>query len=375
MTISVTFGLLTALSYLQVVGSWHWKNMNMPRSRKTNQACSEATDLKSVVMPNGSTNSDNPNAATRSTGRRISSQFVSTVMVDFAQKTKQTIQSLAQPRTVSPFETWDDDSLRYLLAQKNIVVRATSYTPHEVLVRLCEELYLSTHWEATNESNHFLSSEQQPPTHEQQPIPYIPKYYGHTSDSTGFPLQFTVQDVTKMEIAVRRIQQFFFQRQLVKNCQAQHRNENRHKKRTQAHQIKPSNITVRSPKAKKIPKTTTDQQHEQIEIQKFHNGADYYDPDEDDDMDEIEVLWRKPSWKRAKIVEADSRPHHAGEHMKKYDWKTTTTGRHCVFGGCGEQLDLWDEGQLSEFTQFGSGITNYFKVSKSWKLLSSTTAS
>jgi hypothetical protein len=336
--------------------------MDMARSRKKNKARSEATDLKSVVVHNGSTNSYNSDAATTSTGKRISSQFVSTVMVDFAQKTKQTIQSLAQPRTISPLETWDDDSLRYLLAQKNIVVRGTSYTPHEVLVRLCEELYLNTHWPVTNESNHSLSSEQQQPNQEQQ-IQNTHKYYGHTPDSTGFPLQFTVQDITKMEIAVRRIQQFFFQRQMVKNCQAQQRKENRHKKRTQAHQIKPSNITFRSPKAAKINQKNTDKKQKEVEIQQSHSGSDYYDPDDDDDMDEIEVLWRKPSWKRAKMVEAESRPHHAGEHMKKYDWRTATTGRHCVFGGCGEQLDLWDEGQLSEFTQFGSGITNYFKVS------------
>ena len=35
-----------------------------------------------------------------------------------------------------------------------------------------------------------------------------------------------------------------------------------------------------------------------------------------------------------------------------------------MIGGCGEQLDLWDEGQVSEFGQFGPGITNYFKFLK-----------
>ena len=50
--------------------------------------------------------------------------------------------------------------------------------------------------------------------------------------------------------------------------------------------------------------------------------------------------------------------------MAKYNWKKTTLGRHCYAGGCGEQLDLWDEGRTSEFSQFGSGITNYFKFLK-----------
>ena len=48
--------------------------------------------------------------------------------------------------------------------------------------------------------------------------------------------------------------------------------------------------------------------------------------------------------------------------MNKYDWRRDTLGRHCMTGGCGEQLDLWNEGATSEFSQFGSGITNYFKV-------------
>ncbi len=85
--------------------------------------------------------------------------------------------------------------------------------------------------------------------------------------------------------------------------------------------------------------------------------------EDDDDLDEeLDVEWRKPSWKYAKKYEAENRPHKAGKDMKKYDWKHVTLGRHCTMGGCGEQLDLWDEGAISEFSQFGSGITNYFKV-------------
>ncbi len=42
----------------------------------------------------------------------------------------------------------------------------------------------------------------------------------------------------------------------------------------------------------------------------------------------------------------------------------TTTGRHCYSGGCGEQFDAWEEGQISEFGIYGSGVTNYFKFMK-----------
>ncbi len=77
---------------------------------------------------------------------------------------------------------------------------------------------------------------------------------------------------------------------------------------------------------------------------------------------ELDTQWVKPSWKLAKKFEAESRPHRSGEDMKPYHWRKVTLGRHCTVGGCGEQLDLWDEGQMSEFAQFGSGISNYFKV-------------
>jgi len=77
---------------------------------------------------------------------------------------------------------------------------------------------------------------------------------------------------------------------------------------------------------------------------------------------EIEVPWIQPSWSLAKKFEAETHPRKSGKKLQKYNWKKDSLGRHCTFGGCGEQLDLWDEGVISEFSQFGSGITNYFKV-------------
>ena len=79
--------------------------------------------------------------------------------------------------------------------------------------------------------------------------------------------------------------------------------------------------------------------------------------------DELSKEWVRPSWKLAKEFEALSAPHH-GKKNARYNWRSATTGRHCMMGGCGEQLDLWNEGVMSEFAQFGSGITNYFKFQK-----------
>jgi len=78
--------------------------------------------------------------------------------------------------------------------------------------------------------------------------------------------------------------------------------------------------------------------------------------------EELDTVWTRPSWKVAKEFEAENRPHRSGKSMNPYDYRTLTTGRHCMVGGCGEQLDLWNEGQMSELAQFGSGVTNYFKV-------------
>lgn len=78
--------------------------------------------------------------------------------------------------------------------------------------------------------------------------------------------------------------------------------------------------------------------------------------------DSTEIEWRKPSWKSAKRYGFDNQPNPKGPGST-FNWRSITLGRHCIRGGCGEQLDLWDEGQTSEFAQFGSGVTNYFKVS------------
>jgi len=81
-------------------------------------------------------------------------------------------------------------------------------------------------------------------------------------------------------------------------------------------------------------------------------------------QDEMETEWLPPTIRYSQKFYLLNHPHKAGQDMKPYEYKKATLGRHCVIGGCGEQLDLWDEGQVSEFGQFGSGITNYFKFLK-----------
>jgi hypothetical protein len=80
-----------------------------------------------------------------------------------------------------------------------------------------------------------------------------------------------------------------------------------------------------------------------------------------DDDHELTVEWRRPSYRYAKRLDVSSRPNRDG---KPLDWRRITLGRHCTMTGCGEQFDLWDEGCTSELSQFGSGITNYFKFLK-----------
>ena len=83
--------------------------------------------------------------------------------------------------------------------------------------------------------------------------------------------------------------------------------------------------------------------------------------------DELIVEWRKPSITFAQKFACANRPHRSGKQMARYDWTRITLGRHCWASGCGEQFDLWNEGRTSEFSQHGSGITNYFKVRTTWR--------
>lgn len=78
----------------------------------------------------------------------------------------------------------------------------------------------------------------------------------------------------------------------------------------------------------------------------------------------LDIPWQPPDWEKANKYADYVQPRKGGKGGEMYNFYKTTTGRHCCLGGCGEQLDLWEEGQISEFGIYGAGITNYFKFLK-----------
>lgn len=71
--------------------------------------------------------------------------------------------------------------------------------------------------------------------------------------------------------------------------------------------------------------------------------------------------WLGPDVELAKEYAEFNHPRKGGPGGPPFPLGKTTLGRYCVLGGCGEQLDLWDEGQVSELSLYGPGLTNYFK--------------
>lgn len=78
----------------------------------------------------------------------------------------------------------------------------------------------------------------------------------------------------------------------------------------------------------------------------------------------LDIPWQPPDEDKAMKYADYVQPRKGGKGGQKFDFYRTTTGRHCCLGGCGEQLDLWEEGQISEFGIYGAGVTNYFKFLK-----------
>jgi hypothetical protein len=78
----------------------------------------------------------------------------------------------------------------------------------------------------------------------------------------------------------------------------------------------------------------------------------------------LDQPFKMPSWDRARRSTDYLHPRKGGKGGARFQARSTYTGRHCSLGGCGEQCDLWQEGMVSEFGMFGSGITNYFKFVK-----------
>ncbi len=289
----------------------------------------------------------------------------------------------------SNFQTWSSDSLRQLLVQYNIQVRASSYTSHQDLVRICNEVFGPSQQKFKEED---------------------------------FRRLYTFEEIGRMDRAARRLQNFYIEKKARKFHQAIYDEHSYYNQVNITNQYDPSmnhhydGVTIQSPhdthlmthdhnKKNDLNYDNDDHYHhfpnqhfdgqgipelaEEDENDEEHNSSLHDDDDkftnipldheqEEDQIDgkgegieneegkeydeEIMVEWRKPSWKYAKKYEQYNRPHRSGKNKSKYNWKKVTLGRHCTPGGCGEQLDLWNEGQISEFSQFGSGITNYFKV-------------
>ena len=201
---------------------------------------------------------------------------------------------------VSRFQSWSEEKLKELLVLYNVQIRGSNHTSHETLVLICDEVFPEDMelQEIHEEQSTWAEKDKAVQTIQKA---YIRKKIAHTNDAIS---DFDMEEGFDQE----------------------------------------DNIY-----------SSNDQILKQSSMIKKINNKELADA-------EIEVEWKKPSWREAKRFEALNRPHRAGQQMEKYDWKKVTLGRHCTFSGCGEQLDLWDEGKTSEFAQFGSGITNYFKV-------------
>lgn len=78
----------------------------------------------------------------------------------------------------------------------------------------------------------------------------------------------------------------------------------------------------------------------------------------------LDLAWVPPDLNKARIYANYVQPRKGGKGGKKFDFWETTTGRHCCLTSFGEQFDLWNEGQTSEFSAYGAGVTNYFKFMK-----------
>ena len=229
----------------------------------------------------------------------------------------------ARNNYISPYEEWSPDELRDLLAQYQIPIRDSANATHDMLVRICDTVF--------------------------------------GSEIEVEPRSYTIEEVVMMDAASRVIQKAFFKRQAAKR----QRQYQKQYQRFMGHGGDDESEYEYDPEEGQMELVDideVDQQSHYSDVRRNQSMLRRINQQGDDYDEEIEVEWRKPSWKFAKRFEAMNRPHRSGKQMAKYDWTRVTLGRHCYAGGCGEQLDLWNEGRTSEFSQFGSGITNYFKV-------------
>jgi len=91
----------------------------------------------------------------------------------------------------------------------------------------------------------------------------------------------------------------------------------------------------------------------------------------------LDEPWKEPDPEKAGQFADYMHPRKGGKGGTKFSFCGTTTGRHCCKGSLGEQFDIFGEGQVSEFSIYGSGVTNYFKFIKwgFWLMLMVTAVS
>ncbi|KAL7555154.1 hypothetical protein ACHAWF_018799 [Thalassiosira exigua] len=245
------------------------------------------------------------------------------------QNARQVVDDARARRYVSPYEEWTSDELRDLLVQYKIPIRDSSHASHETLVRICDTVFGAE--EVAEEQKEAIR-------------------------------RYTLEDLVRMEAAARAIQKAYLRRQGRKRRERERELHRRRSHRFFGEEDRSDYGRCEEGEADDDGCYDDYSEGEYYEVdnsvlRRINERGDDYD-------EEIEVEWRKPSWKFAKRSEAVHRPHRSGKQMAPYDWTRVTLGRHCYAGGCGEQLDLWNEGRTSEFSQFGSGITNYFKFLK-----------
>lgn len=253
----------------------------------------------------------------------------------------------ARAAYVSPYEEWTSDELRELLVMYKIPIRDSANATHGMLVRICDEVFGVEVAESEREAIENR--------------------------------RLTLVDVVTMKRAASIIQKAYFRRKSLQRRDSLRKSSSSNSDSDfdydgqymdyemddvelgEDSALASMDYTLSTQSRRSFRKSEVDDipperfRHFSM-LRRINEQGEDYD-------EEIDVEWRKPSWKFAKRHERLVRPHRAGKRMAPYDWKRVTLGRHCYAGGCGEQLDLWNEGRTSEFSQFGSGITNYFKAS------------
>lgn len=276
------------------------------------------TQLAEETTSKGEGNaSTNTNESSISSLKGLALQAISTLK-------NETKAAIAEAKEQSQFTEWSSEDLRYLLAEQGVSVRGGVCVPHETLVRICDALFRD------------------------DCIPDRPV------------ISTSTEDIAIIEEAARLIQRTYIASKDKRSEWRQCEDEATTCGEQQVPMLDDSHVTVRS-RQRESTRHVNPKTFRHMSMLCRIREADDSSNENDSDDEELNVEWRKASYRYAKRYDASSRPNRDG---KPYNWRQITLGRHCTYAGCGEQLDLWDEGTTSELSPFGSGITNYFKFLK-----------